>query len=103
MKKFVILAAGLFAAALIVTAARPLFAGETEAAAETFAETSAAPEFMLKSRDGAVIIDSYGSGAAAETDIAVGSLREYDRLLLESGIPARSYEELLKLLEDFSN
>ena len=37
------------------------------------------------------------------TDIETDTLNDYDRELLQNGIPAQSKAELLSLLEDFSS
>lgn len=38
-----------------------------------------------------------------QAEIDAGGLRQSDRVLLENGIAAEDYEEVLKLLEDFSS
>ena len=66
-------------------------------------EPAAREAFTLKVRDGKIAVFMGGDmeSPAAETDIPVSGLREYDRGLLEEGIEAGSYEEVLALLEDF--
>ncbi len=62
------------------------------------------PRFILKSHSGNVAVYSDdGTELAVETDIAVSGLREVDRQMLESGIAADTYEEILGLLEDLSS
>ena len=60
-------------------------------------------KITLKAYDGklAVFLGSTDGTPAAETGISVDSLRAYDQALVEKGITVGSYEELLKLLEDF--
>jgi len=58
-------------------------------------------EYFLRLEDNEIVI--YKNGSPAYTGIVVSGLRDSDRLLLESGIPADSYEDILKLIEDFSS
>jgi hypothetical protein len=51
----------------------------------------------------AVFTRSFGAEPAIVTDIRVADLREYDRRLLEAGIRAESYEDVLRLFEDFGH
>ena len=74
-------------------------------AAVVAAETdSSAAAFTVRAYNGVVAVFSDGFDEPAfETDIDVSKLRGYDRELLEHGIKIGSYNELLQLLEDFSN
>ena len=49
----------------------------------------------------ALFTKDFENRPALETDIDVQNLREYDRLLLRAGIKVDSYEEVLRLMEDF--
>ncbi len=59
------------------------------------------PEYFLRLENDEIII--YKDGKSTETGIAVSDLRHQDRILLESGIHADSYEDVLKLIEDFNS
>jgi len=60
--------------------------------------------YILKERNGYVAVFSSKTDQLLEmTSIPVGSLREGDQALLESGIAADSDEALLTLLEDFNS
>ena len=60
-------------------------------------------KYTLKLYDGkiAVFLGDDLENPAAVTGILASELRAFDRQLLEQGIEAGSYEELLRLLEDF--
>ena len=59
--------------------------------------------YIIKSQDGKVALftGEFVSSPAILTDIDITGLREYDRLMLEAGIPVDTYDEVLRLLEDF--
>ena len=60
--------------------------------------------YILKEHNGYVaVFSSNGSHLLEMTAIPVGTLREADRYLLESGIAADSRETMLMLLEDFNS
>ncbi|MDR0905386.1 MAG: hypothetical protein LBN00_04305 [Oscillospiraceae bacterium] len=69
---------------------------------ETTAEPAERQTFTLRSVDGKIAVES-GGAAEIETAIDVGNLRKYDQELLENGLNVMGYENLLSLLEDFSN
>ena len=87
--------------ALAVVPAIP--ADETEAA-QVLAQTQESGRYWLRAYNGhiAVFFDDEDT-PAIETTIETGSLREIDRKQLETGIEAVTYEEVLKLLEDFGS
>ena len=60
-------------------------------------------KYIVKSQDGKVALftGEFVASPAILTDIDVAALREYDRLMLEAGIPVDTYDEVLRLLEDF--
>jgi len=58
-------------------------------------------KYLVRTYNGKIAF--FTDGAVVETDIDVSSLRAYDRQLLENGIEAYTYEEVLQLLEDFSS
>ncbi|MBQ8830690.1 MAG: hypothetical protein IJ017_03735 [Oscillospiraceae bacterium] len=59
------------------------------------------PEYMLRLENDEIVI--YKDGKSTDTGIAVPDLRQQDRALLESGISVDSYEDVLKLIEDFNS
>lgn len=60
--------------------------------------------YILKERNGYVaVFSSNDSELVNITSIPVSSLRQTDRMLLQSGITADSRETLLKLLEDLNS
>jgi len=60
-----------------------------------------ASEYFLRLENGEIVV--YKDGESTDTGIAVGGLRQQDRMLLESGISADTYEDVLKLIEDFNS
>ena len=62
---------------------------------------AAASEYFLRLENDEIVV--YKNGESINTGIAVPELRQQDRLLLESGMNADTYEEVLKLIEDFSS
>ena len=58
-------------------------------------------KYLVRTYNGKIAF--FTDGAVIETDIDVSGLRAYDRQLLENGIAACTYEEVLQLLEDFSS
>ena len=104
--------AGLLAFALFVSvimiAATIVTSAVRNAEASALAsvhQTGAASGYILRAYNGHIavfygdIIDSPG----IETTIEIGSLRTVDREKLEKGITVNSYDEVLKLLEDFGS
>jgi hypothetical protein len=67
-----------------------------------------APEvggYILREHEGriAVFTPGFDGAPAIVTDIDVRGLRNYDRRLLKAGIRAETYEDVLKLFEDFGS
>lgn len=96
---------GAAALMLLALAFRP---GESSAAAEAapvLVETEEQESYWLRAFNGhiAVFFDGDAEKPAIETTIDVDTLRDYDRQLLENGIEAKTYEDVLKLLEDFGS
>ena len=58
-------------------------------------------EYFLRLENDEIII--YKDGKSTETGIAVSGLRQQDRILLERGMYVDSYENVLKLIEDFNS
>ena len=71
----------------------------TELPAEPVIANSA--KFMLRMENDEIVI--YKNGTSTNTGIEISGLRKEDRTLLENGIHADSYEEVLKLIEDFAS
>lgn len=61
--------------------------------------------YMVGEKDGFVVIFQAGFGdePAVITDIEARTLRQGDRALLDQGIPVRTREELMMLLEDLGS
>ena len=57
--------------------------------------------YIVRSYNGKVALFMNNTTPAVETDIDVNMLRAHDRQLLEHGIEVSTYEEALRLLEDF--
>ena len=79
-------------------------------AAFTLADLTALPkdggtELYLAGYEGSVAVFEGGDRKTPlqVTDIALGSLRDSDRTLIEQGYPVDSREELLSLLEDLGS
>ena len=63
-----------------------------------------ASQYVVRAESGKVTVFPNSSGLPEiETDIDTATLREYDRALLERGIEVEGYENMIGLLEDFSN
>lgn len=98
-------------AAVLVTAAIVMAAPAAARAAVKLSDVQAAeavPDkgqgYVLKLYSGCIAV--YGRGddkPLFETDIRAESLRERDRVQLTSGIEADSYEEIVRLLEDYNS
>jgi len=101
--------------AILVTAvvAALTSAGVTWGAGQS-ARPEAPPTVAAEERDGRYIVrthngkialftDDFALTPAIETDIDVSGLRAYDRMLLKNGIEVGTYEDVLRLLEDFGS
>ena len=62
---------------------------------------SVSTEFYLKLENGEISV--YKNGETIKTGISVPELRDSDRIMLEEGIYVNSYEDILKLIEDFNS
>jgi len=106
-RKFLIAGAGaLVIAASVLLSGQVLGlggAGGTGLADNAVVSPAASGRITLKAYNGklAVFLGSTDGAPAAETGIDVDSLRVYDQQLVEQGIQVGSYDELLRLLEDF--
>ena len=90
-----------------VGAAAIAFAGlaiTVSAIESKIAEPGAQSGYIVRAESGGVAVYPEGSQqpeSFAEIDISL--LREYDRALLEQGIIIQGYDDVIGLLEDFSN
>ena len=69
------------------------------------ARYSGEEEYILKVQDGRLAVFRRGDAhnPVQTTDIHIGSLRNYDRSLLEGGITVRGADALARILEDFGS
>ena len=76
----------------------------TQPSSDRQGATTAAQQYIVRAENGKVAVfpESYGL-PEIETGIDISQLREYDRRLLEQGIAIEGYENMVGLLEDFSN
>jgi len=60
-------------------------------------------KFLITIADGRIVVfsESFGDIPLIETEILASSLRDADREELENGMTFSSYDEVLRLLEDF--
>ena len=71
---------------------------------DTATPPTAYTQYVVRTESGKVTVFPSGSGLPEiETDIDTANLREYDRQLLDHGIEVEGYENMICLLEDFSN
>ncbi|NMA24133.1 MAG: hypothetical protein GX936_00540 [Clostridiales bacterium] len=95
-------ASALMIIALVITAVLQAASADTPAA---LTEAGSGDRYWLRSHNGHISV--YGNkeddSPIIETTIDVEGLRAVDRILLDSGIGAATYEDVLKLLEDFGS
>ena len=99
---FAVFASALMIVALVITSAvRNALAGTPESVQMAKAESG----YTLRAFNGhiAVFYGDIMNSPAIETTIDVDTLRAVDREKLEAGIVVDSYDEVLKLLEDFGS
>lgn len=61
-------------------------------------------DYELKACDGKLAVYFYGEKQPRRIfDVYIQTLPEWDRKQLETGVPVKDYEELLKRLEDYSS
>jgi hypothetical protein len=100
---FAVFASALMIIALVITASvRGAMADKTPSATLTGTQSSG---YWLRAYDGHIAVyDNQSSDKPIiETTIDVDSLRTVDKAMLSNGIEAESYEDVLKLLEDFGS
>lgn len=90
---------------LLTLAVVPALSVVEAEAAPVLSETQESGSYWLRAYNGhiAVFFDGMDERPAIETTIDVESLRDVDREKLENGIEAATYEDVLKLLEDFGS
>lgn len=97
-----VLASAFMIVALIITSAVRSLSSDTAA---VFSEVQRIESYWLRSFNGHIAVYD-GKEAASpilETTIDADGLRAVDKEMLNEGIEAKSYEDVLKLLEDFSS
>lgn len=72
-------------------------------AALIFPVSAAAEGYVLRELGGKLAVYATSGELLMVTGIPTSSLRETDRLAVEKGITAASWEEIIKLLEDFGS
>jgi hypothetical protein len=94
-------AAFMLVSSLLTSKARDMSADETAAPAAALASGG----YCVRGYNGhlAVFYDGMRDSPAVETSIEIDQLRAVDRAKLEKGIEVKTYEEVLKLLEDFGS
>ncbi|NLA87465.1 MAG: hypothetical protein GX847_09370 [Clostridiales bacterium] len=97
-----VLAAAVMIIALVITAVFQRASADTAA---VFTETQGNSNYWVRSHNGhiAVYNNKADNSPVIETVIDVESLRAVDRILLETAVGAATYEDVLKLLEDFGS
>ena len=70
-----------------------------------YTDVRAAETYILKAYDGRIaVFSSENPGKpVSETDILISSLRAVDQKKLTAGIHAETYEQIVRLLEDFGS
>lgn len=97
-----VLASVFMIIALVITAVHQGASADTPAA---LTEARSSDKYWLRSHNGHIVVynNMEDDSPMIETTIDVESLRAVDRVLLDSGIGASTYEDVLKLLEDFGS
>lgn len=97
-----VFASALMIIALIITSVVRGISADNPA---VLTEAQSSNSYWLRSFNGhiAVFNSETDASPAIETTIDTESLRAVDRQMLEEGIQAHSYEDVLKLLEDFGS
>lgn len=91
---------GIFIFLALIMAAFTVFTMVSTANAAEFPEAEST-EFFLKLENGEITVSK--NGERIKTGISVPELRTSDRIMLEEGIYVSSYEDILKLIEDFNS
>lgn len=88
--------------ALVITSA---VRGASPVTPAMLTEVQSDNRYWLRSYNGHIAVYNHKEDASPmiETTIDVEGLRVVDRTMLESGVGANSYEDVLKLLEDFGS
>jgi len=100
MKKTAIAACAT--AIALITGLAAAAASAAELQADIAAIETPQAVFTVRNVDGNLVVES-DAQPQRFTEIDASALRKYDRELLEIGIEVAGYENLLSLLEDFSN
>ena len=99
---FAVFASAMMIITLVITSVVRGASADTPA---VFTEVQSDNSYWLRSYNGhiAVYSDKAEVSPAIETTIDVEGLRAVDKEMLDKGIEANSYEDVLKLLEDFGS
>ena len=105
-KRILVKACALVLAAASITAFLHLLGKGVAASGDKADTLTTAPDtaaYIVGQWDGRVALftKDFENRPALETDIDIQNLREYDRQLLSAGITVDSYEDVLRLIEDF--
>lgn len=90
----------IFMIAAISLSVFAILTPHSEAEAAEIVSTSESGYFLKLENN---VISVYKDGETIKTGIAVPELRNQDRLNLENGIWVSSFEDILKLIEDFNS
>jgi hypothetical protein len=90
---------------LILTALTSVLKGASDSGRAVFSETPAPAPYLIRAHNGhiAVFFNRDDETPGIETMIETETLRLVDREKLQAGIEASTYEDVLKLLEDFGS
>lgn len=97
-----VLASSFMIIALVITTVLQGASADTPA---VLTEAQSSESYWLRSHNGHIAVYNNKEDASPmiETTIDVEGLRAVDKVLLDSGIGATTYEDVLKLLEDFGS
>lgn len=107
MKKVFIIPAAIFAVLFIISAIRLSYPVKTQdnLIISSITATRTAPTYILKEHNGILAVFKPNSTTPIRElpDIALNTLPEYDRKLLNTGIKVYSDKELQRLIEDYDS
>ena len=90
---------------LILLAVTSVLSSATDGEAEDVAQAQAQDPYLIRSYNGhiAVFMNKDDKSPGVETTIETETLRSVDKEKLQNGIEVNTYEDVLKLLEDFGS
>lgn len=98
-KRVLVLSAAILSAICCAVCAAAAPGKESQALCSTSEEQDV---YTLMEHEGSICVFQNG-GIMLDSGIDAGGLRKKDRQMLESGITASSYDEILGMLEDFGS